>query len=401
MGERGARGEPATADDIDAMGRIVREGIEAGALGFTTSRTTNHRTSRGEPTPTLHAARGELVGIAEAMAPAGGVFEVVADFRDFDDEFGTLQAMVEVSGRPMTISVASEEHRAPWKRLRDRMALAAADGLPIKGQVSARAIGLCLGLQASLNPFVGVPAYQEIARLSLEERLLAMRDPALRARIVGEASNGSIVFPFDRLFELGDPPDYEPSPERSIAARAAANATAPAELAYGLLLQREGTTLLYYPLFNWNNGSLDDVHEMLADEHLLPGLGDGGAHVGTICDASFSTTLLTHWARDRAAGLPLEWVVRRQCHDTALALGLGDRGVLAPGYRADVLVVDFDRLTLHPPEMVYDLPAGGRRLVQRADGYLNTFVAGVETFVNGEATGALPGGLVRGPRPAP
>lgn len=398
MGERGAAGEQATAEDIAEMGRLAHEAVAAGALGFTTSRTTNHRTSRGEPTPTLRALDDELVGIAEAMGPAGGVFEVVADFRDLNGEFAMLRRMVEVSGRPMTISVSAEDHRVPWKLLRDRIAGAAESGLPMKGQVGSRAIGLLLGLQASLNPLLGVPAYQEVAGLPLDERLRAMADPSFRDRVLAEAGSRSLVFGPDRLFELGSPPDYEPRPEDSVAARAERLGLSAAELVYDLLLERSGTALLYYPLFNWIDGSLDTVHDMLADELLLPGLGDGGAHVGTICDASFPATLLTHWARDRAVGLPVEWVVRRQCRDTAAAVGLSDRGVLAPGYRADVLVVDFEGLQLGAPEMAFDLPAGGKRLVQRASGFLHTFVSGIETYRDGEPTGELPGRLVRGPQ---
>jgi N-acyl-D-aspartate/D-glutamate deacylase len=200
------------------------------------------------------------------------------------------------------------------------------------------------------------------------------------------------------MFQLGDPPNYEPEATASIAARATLAGVPAEELAYDLLLERDGSDFLYYPLFNWVDGSLDAVGEMLRDQNLLPGLGDGGAHVGTICDGSFATTLLTHWARDRAAGLPLEWVVQRQCRDTAAAVGLCDRGVIAPGYRADILVVDFERLRLRPPEMAFDLPAGGKRLLQRAEGYVHTFVRGIETYANGESTGELPGRLVRGPR---
>ena len=401
MGERGAEREAATADEITEMGRVVRDAVAAGALGFTTSRTMNHRTSRGEPTPTLTAAEDELVGIATGMASAGGVLEVVSDFRDIDVEFAVMRHMVESSGRPLTISVAAEEHRAHWGALRDHIAAAAEDGLPIKGQVATRAIGLLLGLQATLNPFGGLPAYREIAARPLAERVRAMSDPAFRARILAELAErgGGLIGRFDRMFQLGDPPDYEPDASTSVAARAAREGRDPAELAYDLLLGDDGREFLYFPLFNWIDGSLDAVGRMLRDEHLLPGLADGGAHVGTICDASFPTTLLTHWARDRDDGLPVEWVVRRQCRDTALAVGLQDRGVLAPGYKADVVVVDFDRLRLRPPVMAFDLPAGGKRLLQQADGYLHTFVNGTETYANGEPTGALPGRLVRGPQP--
>ena len=401
MGERGADREAATADEITEMGRVVRDAVAAGALGFTTSRTMNHRTSRGEPTPTLTAAEDELVGIATGMASAGGVLEVVSDFRDIDVEFAVMRHMVESSGRPLTISVAAEEHRAHWGTLRDHIASAVEDGLPIKGQVAARAIGLLLGLQATLNPFGGLPSYREIAALPLAERVRAMGDPAFRARILAELAErgGGLIGRFDRMFQLGDPPDYEPDASTSVEARAAREGRDPAELAYDLLLGDEGREFLYFPLFNWIDGSLDAVGRMLRDENLLPGLADGGAHVGTICDASFPTTLLTHWARDRADGLPVEWVVRRQCRDTALAVGLQDRGVLAPGYKADVVVVDHHRLRLRPPVMAFDLPAGGKRLLQQADGYLHTFVNGAETYTNGEPTGAVPGRLVRGPQP--
>jgi len=400
MGERGAQREPATADEIAAMGHIVRDGVAAGALGFTTSRTTNHRTSRGEPTPTLTAAADELVGIAVGMAPAGGVIELVSDFRDVDDEFATMRRIVAESGRPLSISVAAEDHRAHWGSLQERIGAAAAEGLPIKGQVAARAIGLLLGLQATVNPFAGAPAYREIAALPLAERVRALREPERRARVLAEfeAHPAARIGRFDRMFELADPPDYEPAPSASMAARAEREGRTPAEVVYDLLLEDDGRALLYYPLFNWIDGSLDAVGRMLRDENLLPGLADGGAHVGTICDASFPTTLLAHWARDRADGLPLEWVVRRQCRDTAAAVGLHDRGVIAPGYKADVNVIDFTRLAARRPAMVFDLPAGGKRLVQRADGYRHTFVAGTEVYADGEHTGALPGRLVRGAR---
>ncbi len=400
MGERGAQREPAEPDEIVEMGRIVREAVTAGALGFTTSRTTNHRTSRGEPTPTLTAAEDELVGIVTEMAGAGGVIEVVSDFRDLDAEFGVMRHMVESSGRPLSISVAVEEHRAHWGALRDRIADAAGDGLPIKGQVASRAIGLLMGLQATVNPFLVAQSYREIAELPLEQRVRAMRDPERRARLVAELGqrDGGLIGDFGRMFPLGDPPDYEPDPSTSIAARAARERREPADLALELLTADGGRGFLYYPLFNWVDGSLDAVRQMLQDEHLLPGLGDGGAHAGTICDASFATTLLTHWARDRADGLPIEWVIRRQCRDTARAVGLEDRGVLAPGFRGDVVVADHERLHLRAPYMAFDLPAGGKRLLQRADGYLHTFVAGTETYAGGEATGALAGRLVRGPQ---
>jgi N-acyl-D-aspartate/D-glutamate deacylase len=399
MGERGARGEAATADDIVEMGRIAREAIDAGALGFTTSRTTNHRTSRGEPTPTLTAAADELVGIAMAVA-GRGVFEVVSDFTDLAREFATMRRIVSESGCPLSISVAAEDHRAPWRELRDLISEAAADGLAMKGQVGARAIGVLFGLQATLTPFLGAAAYREVAQLPLDQRVTALLDPDRRRVVlaeIGERDQGPLTR-FDRMFELGDPPDYEPAPARSIAARADAEQREPGDLAYDLLLADGGCGFLYYPFHNWVDGSLDDVHEMLGDRNLVPGLADGGAHVGTICDASYPTTLLAHWARDRSPGLSIEWVVQRQCRATAETVGLLDRGLLEPGMKADVNVVDHANLRLHPPYMAFDLPAGGKRLLQRAEGYLHTFVSGDEVYADGEPCGALPGRLVRGSR---
>jgi N-acyl-D-aspartate/D-glutamate deacylase len=394
MGERGARGEPATSAEIDEMGRVAREAIDAGALGFSTSRTTNHRTSRGEPTPTLRAGGDELVGIARAIGGAG-VLQVVSDFFDLDAEFALMRAMVDESGCPLSISVAAEDHRAPWLALRDRIAAAAVDGLPMRGQVGARAIGVVLGLETTFNPFSALPAYRAVADLPLAERVHALGDRARREALYEQAAAGTLGR-FDRIFELADPPDYEPAPSDSIDARAARESRDPAALALDLLLADGGHGLLYLPFHNWVDGSLDAIGAMLADPRLVPGLSDGGAHVGTICDASYPTTLLAHWARDRQPGLPVEWIVARQCRATAEAVGLLDRGILTEGMRADVNVIDHENLRARRPYLAFDLPSGGRRLLQRADGYLHTFVGGVETYAGGDATGSRPGRLVRG-----
>ncbi len=406
MGERGANREAATNDEIVQMGEIVRDAVAAGALGFTTSRTLNHRTSRGEPTPTLTAAEDELCGIASALTDIGGVLEVVSDFIDFETEFKTLRRMVEVSGRPLSISVAQADVRPhQWQDLLDNIAAANADGLPVRGQVPARAIGVLVGLQATLNPFLGYSAYKEIAELPLADRVKIMRDPAFRERLLSEAEHergrGMARFlRLDRTWELSDPPDYEPAPEDSVAARAQRMGVSAEELVYDLLLGDEGKALLYAPIISYTNGNLDVVGEMIKHPNTVAGLGDGGAHVGTICDASFATTLLTHWCRDRTRGdkLTVEHVVRRQTRATAEAVGLLDRGLLAPGLKADVNVIDFDNLTMDRPTMAFDLPAGGKRLLQRAKGYLHTIVSGTEVYTDGEHTGALPGQLVRGAR---
>ena len=406
MGERGAAREPACPEDIAAMAALVADGVRAGALGFTTSRTLNHRTSRGEYTPTLTAEADELCGIAEAMGAAGaGVIEVVSDFHDLDHEFALLRRMVEVSGRPLSISIAQEAGRGNWRTLLSLIAEANAGGLPMRGQVPARAIGILLGLQATLNPFMTRPSYRAVADLPLAERVAALRDPEMKARVLAEDpgdGHGRRMFThrWDLMFRLSDPPDYEPGPEQSLAAEAARLGVDPAELAYDVLLEDDGSRLLYFPLLNYMEGDLDAVREMLTHDFTVPGLSDGGAHVGTICDASFPTTLLTHWARDRRRGerLDLAAIVRAQARDTAVAVGLGDRGLLAPGFKADLNVIDFEALTLHPPTMAFDLPAGGKRLLQRADGYVHTVVSGVPVYERGEHTGALPGRLVRGAR---
>jgi N-acyl-D-aspartate/D-glutamate deacylase len=412
MGERGAAREPATDDEIAAMARIAGEAVDAGALGFTTSRTLNHRTSTGDPTPTLTAAAEELAGIASGLGAAGkGVLQVVSDFIDVDAEWGNLRRMAAESGRPLSISVAQspivpDSHH----KILERIAAANAEGLEVRAQVAPRAVGLLLGLTCTLNPFMVNPVYREIADLPLDERVAALRDPSLRRRLAeahtGERDRsklgGVLIQMFDRMFVLGDPPDYEPDPSSSVSARAAASGVEPFELALDLMLEDDGRAFLYLPFLNYADGNLDAVRDMLLHPNAVPGLSDGGAHVGTICDGSFPTFLLTHWGRDRRDGrIPVEALVQRQCRDTARTVGLLDRGVLAPGYRADVNVIDFESLAVRPPHMQWDLPAGGRRLLQRAEGYLHTFVAGTEIQAGGEPTDALPGRLVRGAQEAP
>ncbi len=411
MGERGARNEPATPDEINAMARIVQEGVEAGALGLSTSRTIAHRAIDGEPVPGTFAAEDELFGLGQALADANaGVFELAPagvmgeDLAAPASEMDWMRRLAEATGRPITFAL-SQHDQAPdqWKELLD-LALNAWDaGIPIRPQIAGRPTGLLLGLQ-TFHPLLMRPSYQAIAHLPLAERVAEMKKPAVRKAILSEKVTNAddrmsfIGMGLDRVFPIGNPPDYEPAPETSIAAQAERLGVDQMELFYDLLLEDQGASLLVRPLLGYSNFSFEPIREMLLHPTTALGLGDGGAHVGAICDASIETTMLVHWARDRTRGakLPLELVVRKMTSDTASLYGLNDRGVLASGYRADVNVIDFKNLRLDQPKMVHDLPGGARRLLQKADGYRSTFVAGTEVMHNGVDTGARPGQLVRG-----
>jgi N-acyl-D-aspartate/D-glutamate deacylase len=411
MGERGAKLEAATDDDIAQMRKLTAEAMRVGALGFSTSRTLNHKTATGDPTPSLRATEAELTGIALGLKDAGrGVIELITDFNqpDPETEFAMLRRLVTASGRPLSLSLA-QWHTNPngWRRILGMIEGAAKDGLPIKAQVAPRPIGVLLGLQGTLNPFITHAAYQAIKDKSLAERVAAMRDPSFRARILEESAARDKTHPlarmmaFERTFPLGDPPNYEPPPENSIAAMAERAGRTAADVAYDLLLENEGRNFLFSPFANYAQCTLDPCGEMIANADCVMGLGDGGAHVGIISDASFSTYLLTHWGRDRAKGkFDISYLVKRQTLDTARAVGLLDRGTIAPGLKADLNVIDFDHLAVTAPTMAYDLPAGGKRLLQGAKGYDATIVSGEVVYLGGEATSALPGKLVRGPQAA-
>jgi len=409
MGERGADREPANEQDRSEMARLAAEGIKAGALGFSTSRTLNHKTLDGRSIPTLNAEEAELAAIAGALRELGeGWMQVISDFDDVADEFAMLRRLVAMSRRPMAITLLQRDNRPEeWRRLAGWIADANTAGLPMLGQVLTRPTGILLGFEISQNPFVNRPSYQRIASLPFDQRIAVLRRPEFRAQLISETSGdsgmGRRVAKWDRIFPLGDPPNYEPSPDASVAAMASRQGRAPDEVAYDLLLERDGKAILYRPLSNYSYGNLDTVHDMLSHDATIVGLGDGGAHVGVLCDSSAISYLLTHWTRDRTRGekFPLPWAIKRLTQDSASAIGLRDRGVVAPGYKADINVIDYDRLQLRPPEVVYDLPSGGRRLVQRTDGYVATIVSGVPVYRDGEPTGALPGRLVRGAHAAP
>ena len=408
MGQRGVDREPATAEDRAAMARLAAAGVRAGALGFSTSRTLNHKTLDGRPTPTLQAEEDELAEIAAALGEVGsGWIQVISDFDDTDAEFAMLRRLSERSGRPLSITVLQRDRDPEWWRgLMDRISAANADGVPMIGQVLPRPTGIMLGFEISQNPFIGRASWEEIASLPFDERIAILRREDFRARLLEESTPDEKlayrVSNWERIFPLGDPPSYEPSPEDSIAAHAKRAGRDPADYAYDLMLENGGRTILYRPLSNYTYFNLDTVGDMITHPNSLVGLGDGGAHVSIICDASAITYLLTHWTRDRTRGatLPLPWAIKRLTRDNAAAIGLTDRGLIEAGLKADINVIDYDRLRLHAPEVVHDLPSGGRRLIQRTDGYEATLVSGEPVYRNGEETGALPGRLVRGPKAA-
>ncbi|HLU41339.1 MAG TPA: amidohydrolase family protein [Microthrixaceae bacterium] len=416
MGERGARNEPATPEDVEAMAAIVREGVRAGALGFSTSRTLAHRAIDGEPVPGTHATEDELFGIGSVLGELGtGVFELAPagalgeDLAAPEREMDWMRRLAAEIRRPVTFALGQNNADPDsWRRLLDLAGEAAADGVPVRPQVHGRTVSLLLGFQ-TFHPLAFTAAWGAagLGLLPWQEQVARVRDDAdLKARIVEDAArtldDDPVVSGFmhpDRIFLLGDPPVYEPGPERSVSAIARARGLDPWALLVELLLHDDGRELLNAPVLNYSHGNLDAVGEMLRHPTSAFGLGDGGAHAGQTCDASTTTFLLTHWARDRGHDrLTVEEAVHKMTQATATLYGLGDRGVLAPGFVGDLNVIDHDRLQLRRPELVADLPGGATRLVQRADGYLATVKSGEVTFEHGEDTGARPGALLRGAR---
>jgi N-acyl-D-amino-acid deacylase len=410
MGKRGAEREPATAQDIAAMVRVVQEAVAAGALGFTTSRTMNHRTLAGTLAPTVTAAEEELLAIAVGLGEIqAGVLQFVDDFTmtgaEGSAEFAMWRRIVEAARRPLSFTLAqTRANPEAWRYLLQFLERAGDDGLPIRAQVSSRAIGSLYGLELSSHPFSTCPAYMAIAKLPLAERVAAMRQPQLRAQLLAEAldhpmGRGRVV---GEMFAFGDPPDYSPPREKRLDALAARTGKSVSELAYDAMLEQDGRQMLYFPAGNFVDGTLGAPFEMMRHRDTVIGLGDGGAHVARTCDSSIPSHLLAYWTRDhRGERLSVGTAVRMLTQDTARTVGLEDRGVLAPGYLADVNVIDYDRLQLRAPLVRNDLPAGGTRLLQPAEGYVATIKTGTVTFREGAATGAFPGKLVRGAKTAP
>jgi len=424
MGERAEAREAASERDIIAMREHLRAALQAGAAGFSTGRSDNHRTAEGHDTPASMASAAELTGLAQAFAGLKhGVVQVVSDFdlmqgpQNFDAEFDLVEQLATASGRPLSMSwLQRDPGGEQYLAMQARVEAAVARGLPLYLQAAARGIGVINGLDASFHPFMGFPGYKEIAMLSVAERAAAMREPARKARILSEkserlAGDGTPIPPLvdmllariemiaGRMFPLDATLNYEPNVMQSFLVRAKQRGTTALEALYDHFSEGDGSNLVYFPIFNYNQGSLDAVRQMLGHPRALFGLGDAGAHVGTVCDASFSTFMLTHWVQHRAQDrLTLEQAVEMMTSRNARYLGLADRGVLARGLRADINVIDPTRLSVGVPQLVRDLPGGGKRFLQKAQGYIGTWVAGQCVAREGEVTAARPGRLVRAGR---
>ena len=409
MGDRAIRLEPANADDIAEMRRLTIEALRAGAFGFTTSRTDSHKTPVGDMVPSRNADADELLGIGSALGVTGsGAFGMNSDFDDEEYELAWMTKLAKETGRPVWFLLTDRyEDPTRWRRLLKAVHEARAQGLPLTAQIAGRPIGVMMGVGTALNPFTVRPTYRQFERLSVAEQHTRLRDPEVRRQILAEKPSESevaklaqfrqlITKRWDKFFIMGNPPDYEPAPEKSVAAIASREGRSPDEVAYDYITDAEGQ-YLYFPVVNYVEGDHAPILEMLTDAGTILGLSDGGAHCTSIVDAGMPSFMLSHWGRDRRRGprLPLELLVKRQTSETAEFFGLRDRGRITPGQRADLNLIDFDRLRLHQPELVNDMPAGGRRFIQRVDGYEATLVAGLPIFEQGAHTGAMPGHLVR------
>jgi len=422
MGQRGIDNENATPEDIDGMRRIVLESLQAGALGFSTSRTELHNTLEGDPVPGTFAAHEELFGIGNALGEAGtGVFQISVTHRDVPTEIEWMKKLAVETGRMVTFNLQQiDEAPDLYKEGLRKLDEARAEGITnLRGQFSGRPVGVLMGWETSVHPFLGHPEYVRLSKLPIDARRRELAKPEVKAKLVeggevridalpADAPIPSVFLQFlvactQKMFPMGGGHEYEPDPSESIAGRASATGKSPAELIYDALMDRDGRGLLYFPLFGYANGNFDAILETMQHPQTGLSLADGGAHCGAICDGSTPTYMLMHWVRDRSRGerLPIEYIVKCQTADTAFQYGLRDRGVLAPGMRGDVNVIDFDALSLTAPEMRHDFPASGRRLYQGAKGYRATIVSGEAVFEHGEATGALPGRLIRGEQNGP
>ena len=407
MGDRGVANEAATEADIAEMARLTEEALRAGAFGFTTSRTPIHKTKAGEVVPGTTADERELLGIAEAIRRVGrGLFQFAPEHSRVPvDEWPWMRKVAALTGQPVSVNL-NQPDQAPdvWREVLRLLDEAHADGLPIVAQVAGRSIGILYCLQGSVHPLLFHPAYQEVAALALPERLIALADPERRRRIIHDVPDDggffakAVLANLGRMWRVDDSNiDYEPDTATSVKAEAERLGVPPMQLVLDQLVALDGNGMLYAPFFNYSYGDLSFTEAVTRHPHTRMGLSDGGAHCGAICDGGMPTFMLTHWARDRRRGarLPLEYLVHRQTSQTAALYGIADRGVVAPGMRADLNLIGYERLGFDPPRMAYDLPADGRRLVQKARGYVGTWVAGVRTVDHDEFTGAFPGRLLR------
>jgi N-acyl-D-amino-acid deacylase len=408
MGDRAVRREPATADDIAKMRDLTVEALRSGAFGFTTSRTDSHKTPDGDMVPSRDADDHELLGIGQALGITGtGAFGMNSDFDDEEFELRWIRKQAQSTGRPVWY-LLTDRYSDPerWKRLIKATHEMRAHGLPVTAQMAGRPIGVMMGIGTALNPFTVRPSYKKLESLPIEEQRRRLRDPEVRREILADVPSDAeieklaqfrqvVAKKFDKFFTMGNPPDYEPGPEKSVAMIAQREGRTPEEVAYDYML--EDGQYLYFPVVNYVTGDHEPIYQMLNDPACLLGLSDGGAHCTSIVDSGVPTFMLTHWSRDRSRGpkLPVEMLIKRQTSETADFFGLSDRGRLTPGLRADINIIDYDKLQVQKPELVHDMPANGRRFVQKVDGYETTFVAGTQIFERGTHTGALPGKLVR------
>ena len=412
MGERGAKNDVANDDDIAQMAAIVKGGLQAGALGFSTSRTLLHKSSDGEFVPGTFASKEELFGIARVLAEVGhGVFQCASEHTQMPKEFQWMKVVAAETGRPVIFTLSQTDMMPDlWKQILALLEEAAAADIPIFAQTAGRAIGVMMCWRGTAHPFATYPSWQAIKDLPWPEQRTRLQDPEFRAAMLAEQPLDMGFFAnfvtrsFDKMYRMGpEGIEYEPLPSQSIAQLSLATGRRPQEIAYDALMERDGEAMLYFPLFNYANKNLDHLRTLHMHPRVKMGLSDAGAHCGAVCDGGMPTFMLTHWTRDRTRGerMPLEYVIKRQTQDTAAMYGLDDRGVIAPGYKADLNLIDYDRLAFEQPKMVFDLPADGRRLIQDARGYVATIVSGEVIIENGKPTGAMPGKLVRGPQLAP
>ena len=413
MGERGANLEPPTQEDLAEMRRLTAEAVEAGALGVTTSRSYAHQFRDGRPAPSVKSEDQEVLALAQGLRDAGkGVFQMVPSYDvTAAERMDLLDDIARTSGRPVSFTfMQTPNGEGDWQEMVARLENSKNEGLEVRGQIIPRPTGALLGLELSMHPFSFNPSFREIEHLPLEEKVEQMRDPAFRKKLIAEEPTDPqaffvyVISDLDSMFVLGNPPNYNPRSDESIGARARAMGVDPKELIYDALLQRDGREVLYRPLGNSEGEKFESSgRNLVKNDRTFPALGDGGAHYSMICDAAYTTYFLTYWVRDAKGdkGVELPYAVRKLTYEPSHAVGLRDRGLIRPGYKADLNVIDMERLHLYAPHVVYNLPTGGRRLQQRADGYDATIVSGVVTYRNGRSTGALPGRLVRGGREAP